>query len=319
MRHGGARRGFRDIITPVTLVLSPADVPDGQATIAYNTTITATGGVGPLTYSISAGALPPGLTLNASTGAITGIPTTAGTYNFTVRAVDPDRPMYNGTRAYSVGIAAAPVPAFQAEYTGGAATNRTATSTSSVLTVSAGPAFTGRFLLIGVSVSLGSGNSLTSLKIDGQVPTKLAENNITFGGYCGFYIIPKPSGVTATVEITSAVAHMGAQVTAWAVTGFERVVAAYAPNPAAGGSVVTTMAVSAGQKGFLQSAALGNNSVVPTASWSGAIERYEGTMYRPTSAVQRSAGSGADTAVGGARTVTWSSSPVAYMVGVVLE
>jgi hypothetical protein len=38
------------------------------------------------TFSISTGALPPGLTLNSSTGLISGAPTAAGTYSFTVYA-----------------------------------------------------------------------------------------------------------------------------------------------------------------------------------------------------------------------------------------
>lgn len=40
-------------------------------------------------YSISSGSLPTGITINSTTGAITGIPTVDGTYNFTVRAIGP--------------------------------------------------------------------------------------------------------------------------------------------------------------------------------------------------------------------------------------
>lgn len=52
-------------------------------------TITATYGAlyeTDITYSITAGALPTGLSLNAETGKLTGTPTTAGTYTFTVTA-----------------------------------------------------------------------------------------------------------------------------------------------------------------------------------------------------------------------------------------
>src|SRR2546430_8479115 len=44
--------------------------------------------LGPYTFSIAAGALPTGLILNGSTGAITGTPSNPGTANFTVGAVD---------------------------------------------------------------------------------------------------------------------------------------------------------------------------------------------------------------------------------------
>ena len=42
------------------------------------------------TYSVIGGSLPPGISLNSSTGAITGVATTLGTYNFTVRALNAD-------------------------------------------------------------------------------------------------------------------------------------------------------------------------------------------------------------------------------------
>jgi len=43
--------------------------------------------VNSLTFAVVSGTLPPGMTLNPSTGLISGTPTTPGTYNFTVRAV----------------------------------------------------------------------------------------------------------------------------------------------------------------------------------------------------------------------------------------
>ena len=52
---------------------------------AYSDTVAASG-YPAVTYSISTGALPSGITLNSSTGAITGTSTTAGSYSFTVKA-----------------------------------------------------------------------------------------------------------------------------------------------------------------------------------------------------------------------------------------
>jgi hypothetical protein len=46
------------------------------------------GGTAPYTYTVSSGALPPGLSLNASSGAITGTPSAAGTYTFFIDGGD---------------------------------------------------------------------------------------------------------------------------------------------------------------------------------------------------------------------------------------
>ncbi len=63
----------------------------GTYGVAFSGSAAATGGAGALTYSISTGALPSDLSLNSSSGAITGTPGKAadlGTFNFTVKAAD---------------------------------------------------------------------------------------------------------------------------------------------------------------------------------------------------------------------------------------
>ncbi len=67
--------------------VTPATLPNGVVMTAYNATLTATGGTGPITFSVSSGSTPPGINLDPS-GAITGSPTTEGTYLFTVTATD---------------------------------------------------------------------------------------------------------------------------------------------------------------------------------------------------------------------------------------
>ena len=62
--------------------------PSGQVGVAYSSSLVATGGTPAYTYSISGGSLPTGLTLNASTGAITGTPSAAGTSSDTSRVAD---------------------------------------------------------------------------------------------------------------------------------------------------------------------------------------------------------------------------------------
>ena len=77
-------------VTPVTITTS--SLPNGTVGTAYSATLSASGGTTPYTWSISAGSLPAGLTLNASTGAITGTPTTAGTFSFTAKVTDSSSP-----------------------------------------------------------------------------------------------------------------------------------------------------------------------------------------------------------------------------------
>ncbi|HEX6351444.1 putative Ig domain-containing protein [Actinophytocola sp.] len=74
--------------TYVDLALTFGPPPAGTVGVAYATTLTATGGQTPYTWSVTAGSLPPGLQLGAATGAITGTPTVAGTFAFTVQVAD---------------------------------------------------------------------------------------------------------------------------------------------------------------------------------------------------------------------------------------
>jgi hypothetical protein len=62
--------------------------PDGQINVAYSDQLTVQGGTGPFTWTISAGALPAGVTLNGLTGLISGTPTVSGTFPFTVQVTD---------------------------------------------------------------------------------------------------------------------------------------------------------------------------------------------------------------------------------------
>jgi len=91
------------------LTITPATLANGVVGTVYNGALTATGGTGPFTWSLSAGALPGGLTLNiastAATTSITGTPTAVGTFNFTVRVQDSTTAF--DTQNYVVTITAA--------------------------------------------------------------------------------------------------------------------------------------------------------------------------------------------------------------------
>lgn len=79
-------------------------VTNGQKSVAYSDDVSASGTPTP-TYSVSSGSLPPGLSLNSSNGNLTGTPTTAGSYTFTLRAAHS----YNNTTSSKTFVVWEPV------------------------------------------------------------------------------------------------------------------------------------------------------------------------------------------------------------------
>lgn len=75
-----------DVAAPVDITTT--SLPGGTIGSSYSQTVAATGGTGSYTFALASGSLPAGLSLNTSTGAMTGTPTATGTSNFSVTATD---------------------------------------------------------------------------------------------------------------------------------------------------------------------------------------------------------------------------------------
>ena len=87
-------QAYTMLVNPVgcpTITVSPAELPNSTVGAPYSQTISASGGTEPYIFAVTAGLLPPGLTLTSSspsTAVLSGTPTTAGSFSFTITATD---------------------------------------------------------------------------------------------------------------------------------------------------------------------------------------------------------------------------------------
>jgi hypothetical protein len=101
--------------TPLAITTSPP-LPAATEGTPYSVDFDASGGSGIYNgWSVSLGALPPGVGLNAATGVASGSPTAGGSYAFTLRVTDSLGAI--ATRAYTLDVAASPPPPPAPSYT----------------------------------------------------------------------------------------------------------------------------------------------------------------------------------------------------------
>ncbi|MDP8989662.1 MAG: putative Ig domain-containing protein, partial [Acidobacteriota bacterium] len=96
-----ATQSFSVSIVPQQLTILTASLPSGTVGASYSQSLAANGGTPPYNWSVTSGSLPSGLSL-ASTGAIAGTPTVAGTQTFTVHVGDAG--LLNATQTLSLAI-----------------------------------------------------------------------------------------------------------------------------------------------------------------------------------------------------------------------
>lgn len=94
-------------VKPPMLVLSPAGgaLANGVPGVSYSQNISASAGTAPYNYAVSSGALPGDLSLDASSGTISGRPSADGDFGFTVTATDANGA--TGQASYQIAVASA--------------------------------------------------------------------------------------------------------------------------------------------------------------------------------------------------------------------
>src|SRR5258708_1234860 len=94
------------IVVSGPLLITTTALAQGIVGQSYGTTqLMAIGGnPGALQWGIASGALPPGLILDPSLGTISGVPTTAGTYNFVLQLTDSGTPQHTTSRPFSITV-----------------------------------------------------------------------------------------------------------------------------------------------------------------------------------------------------------------------
>jgi hypothetical protein len=87
---------------PLQILTTSATLPTAEVAQTYSATLSATGGVAPYGWQIVGGTLPNGLTLDPSTGSISGTPTQSGTKNLTLQVTDSESDPQTATAAVAL-------------------------------------------------------------------------------------------------------------------------------------------------------------------------------------------------------------------------
>ncbi|WP_343548106.1 putative Ig domain-containing protein [Ralstonia sp.] len=274
--------------TAPTVTVSPATLTAATVGVAYSQTATAGGGATPYSYALTAGALPAGLTLNGSTGAITGTPTAGGSSNFTVTATDANS--YTGSRAYTLTVNAATVSVSPNTLPGGTI----ATAYSQTLLASGG---TGPYTYAVAAGSLPTGLTLSSNGTLSGTPTAGGTFNFT---------------VTATDSSTGTGPYTGSRAYSLTIGSPTLVItpASGSLSGVAGMAYSRNFTASGGTNPYTYGFVVHSGTVPTGLTWNGATGTLAGTpttagtVSFTVTATDSSTGAGAPFAVSGVYTLT---------------
>ncbi|HEY0907620.1 MAG TPA: putative Ig domain-containing protein, partial [Methylophilus sp.] len=233
------------------ITVSPASLPAGTGGTSYSSSLSASGGASPYTYAISTGALPAGLSMSAG-GVISGTPTVAGTFNFSVLVTD--NLGATTTVSYSLVIAAPTLSIAPTNLT----TGTTGTAYTQTLTTTGG---TGPYQYAVTSGSLPAGLSLSAAGNLTGTPTSNGSYSFTVTSTDAY-------GFTSSKSYSLTIGNGLATSLAVASYSLTTHVAMTASQPvtASGGTSPYLFAVSPALPAGLSMSASGQLSGTPTAA-----------------------------------------------------
>ena len=118
--------------------ITTASLPNGTVGAAYSAALSASGGIVPYAWAVVSGSLPTGLTLNGSSGAISGTPTASGQSSLTLQASDSSSSPQTISKTFVISVSAPGAPLTIT--TSSLANGTTGTGYSSTVTISGGSA-----------------------------------------------------------------------------------------------------------------------------------------------------------------------------------
>jgi uncharacterized protein (TIGR03437 family) len=246
------------VTVPVTLtVLAPAALSCSPTTgpltvgVSYSATCTTSGGTAPYTWSISSGALPGGIALNPSgaSATISGTPTTAGSYSYTVQVFDSGIPRQPVNQSYSGFInPAAAVSASPSSLTFSVRQGDPNPSAQTLAVSSSGASLS--FTISATTVSGGNWLSVspTSSQTLANLSVSVNSSGLAAGNYSGQLTIsaPNASPSSVTVPVTLTVLAL-ATLTCSPTTGPVTVGVSYSATcTASGGTAPYTWSINPG-------------------------------------------------------------------------
>ena len=174
-------------VTSGLAITTASPLPSGTVGTAYSQTLTATSGTTPYkSWTVTAGSLPPGIALTTvgGAGSLSGVPTLAGTYAFTVQVTDSANA--TATKQFSLAINAPAISISAGGIVNGAS-------------YAGGSVAPGEIIVISGS-GLGPATLATAqLDSRGYVATSLAGTQVMFDGVAAPIIYTQATHVSAVV------------------------------------------------------------------------------------------------------------------------